>query len=300
MSERDANSPAPDPGDREGSVNGDDGTDSLQRLRELARANRGAALAAAGQTGNDGSGGNGAAHPRPDLETELPQSGAAADRPDPDFEITGARPVASASVPTLRFDARVSDTSGRRVYFIALAILLTVEPGMRRYDDSSRARLVELFGEPERWGSTTGSFRWAQVDVVVPAFTGAGDFHFDVPCSYDHEIAATKYFGGVREGTYPLQMHFNGTVYYDAAGPGEASTDGLLQMLPLAWDRSARWELPVQTWREMIAAHYPEGGWLRLQEETLSRLGRHKAASGAPTLDAAVSGLLDKAEGEAG
>lgn len=211
------------------------------------------------------------------------------DRPDPDFEITGAEVVARAATPTLRFNIEITDASAIRIHFIALSALITVEPGMRTYESDDRERLVELFGEPERWGSTTGAFRWTQVDTVVPAFTERGSLRLPVQCTYDHEIAATKYFGGIDSGTYPLQFHFNGTVYYEGA-------DGRLQMLPLAWDRSARFELPVETWRRMIDLHYPEGGWMRLGTETLRRLGQRKAESGAPTMDDCISRLLDRAE----
>lgn len=51
---------------------------------------------------------------------------------------------------------------------------------------------------------------------MVPAAERESRFELEVPCTYDHEIAATKYFGGVREGGYPLLFHFNGTVYCEA------------------------------------------------------------------------------------
>lgn len=238
----------------------------------------------AGANGNDGAP---AGAPLPGLAAVV----AAPDRPDPGFEIVSAEPVPRSSAPTLRFRLEVGDESGIALHFIALTVLITVEPGMRSYDPVTRDRLVELFGEPERWGSTTGAFRWTQVDRVVPGFSGEGAFDLDVPCTYDHEIAATKYFGGIEDGAYPLRFHFNGTTYYEG-------DDGRLQILPLAWDRSARFELPVAVWRQMIDAHYPRGGWLRLTEETLRDLGRHKAASGAPTMDECVRALLEGAAGE--
>lgn len=205
-------------------------------------------------------------------------------RPDPSFEVVAAEAVPRSSVPTLSFAVEVTEPSGAPIHFIALSALVTVEPGLRSYDAETRERLVELFGEPARWGSTTGAFRWTQVDRVVPAFSDRGRFEIPVECTYDHEIAATKYFSGVRDGGFPLRFHFNGTTYYEL--------EGRLQMLPLAWDRSARFELPARTWRGMIEAHYPRGGWLRLSEATLRDLGRRKAAVGAPTMDECVRGLL--------
>lgn len=209
-----------------------------------------------------------------------------AEQPDLEFEIVSARPVDRAVAPTLSFGARVSDRSGIGVYTIALTVLFTIEPGKRGYSATDRERLVELFGEPERWASTTGSFRWSQVDVLVPSFTGEAQFQIDLPCTYDHEIAATKYFGGLEDGIAPLQLHFNGTVFYRGA-------DGQLQLTLLPWDLSVRYGLPVETWRSMVSDHYPEGEWIRLAPSTLERLGRRKAATGSATFDATVADLMD-------
>jgi hypothetical protein len=213
----------------------------------------------------------------------------AIDRPDPEFEVVSADIVPRSATPTLSFAVGVRDGSGAPIQMIALTILITIEPGLRAYGPEDRERLVELFGEPERWGSTASALRWTQVETVVPAFTSRATHTFTVQCTYDHEIAAAKYFGGVAEGSYPLRFHFNGTTYYQGL-------DGRPQMVPLAWDRSTRFELPVRTWRRMIESHYPRGGWVRIGEETLQRLGRHKAATGAPTIDDAIGALLDGGE----
>ena len=214
------------------------------------------------------------------------------DRPDVSFEIVSAGSLERAAAPTLRFDARIADPTGIEIYTVALSVMFTIEPGKRSYDTDARERLAELFGEPERWASTTGAFRWAQVDVLVPSFTGETGFEILVPCTYDHEIAATKYFAGLREGNIPLQIHFNGTLFYRGA-------DRQLQMMMLPWDLSVRHDLPVETWREMIADHYPEGTWIRLQEETLDRLRRLKTTGGVATYDRVVSSMIDEVQRDA-
>lgn len=224
-----------------------------------------------------------------------PAAGAAdaIDRPDPEFDVVSADVVPRSATPTLSFAVEVRDDSGLQIQMIALSVLITIEPSLRAYEPADRERLIELFGEPERWGSTASVLRWAQVETVVPAFAGRGAHTFAVQCTYDHEIAATKYFAGVGDGVYPLRFHFNGTTYYE--GPG-----GRTQMVPLAWDRSTRFELPVATWRRMIASHYPRGGWVGIGEETLARLARYRTATGAPTVDAAIEDLLDRAEPQPG
>lgn len=220
------------------------------------------------------------------------------DRPTPEFEVLAVEFAQRAASPTLRFRCKVADRSGRDVYTVALTALITVEPAKRSYDERERERLVELFGEPERWGSTTQSFRWAQVDTLVPAFTGETEFTLELPCTYDLEVASAKYFDGLSGGVAPLRVHFNGNVFY--SGP-----DGRLQLLTIPWDCSVRFEMPIATWRQMIDAHYPFRGWIPLDRDTVERLAKLRTERGLPTFDAAVSELLaggDEADpdGEAG
>ena len=95
-------------------------------------------------------------------------------RPTPSSSALRAAPVERAAAPTLSFTRPGHRRRpARRVFTIALtardhdraleALATTTE---------SRERLIELFGEPERWASTTTNFRWAQVDALVPAFDG--------------------------------------------------------------------------------------------------------------------------------
>ena len=164
-------------------------------------------------------------------------------------------------------------------------MLITIEPSKRRYEDADRERLLELFGEPERWAGTTQSLRWAQVDVLVPSFSGSAEFKVPVACTYDHEVAAAKYFHGVEGGEVPLRFHFNGTVFYKGA-------DGRLQMLQVPWDCNSRFLMPVETWKSMMARHYPGGDWVRLGTSTLDALQRRRAERGHLTVDETVDELL--------
>ena len=182
--------------------------------------------------------------------------------PDPRFEVLGAEPVERAAAPTLRFRLRATDESGRRVFTIALSVLITLEPSKRAYDPDSRDRLVELFGEPERWAATTSSIRWAQVDSLVPGFEGATEFDLPIACSYDLELAASKYLYGLADGDAPLRFHFNGTVFYEADA-------GRMQVVQVPWDCNARYRMPDAAWRRAIEAHYPHLTGVPVHAETL-------------------------------
>jgi hypothetical protein len=218
--------------------------------------------------------------------TELEQAPFAG-APDPDFEVLSARAVERSAAPTVSFRVKVSDASARPVFTIALTAVITVEPSKRPYDPASRERLVELFGEPERWASTTTNFRWAQTEALVPAFEGSTEFELSVPCTYDLELAAAKYFHGLSDGAAPLRFHFNGTVFYE-------SEDGRMQIVQVPWDRSPRFQMPIEVWRQTIDAAYPYRAWVPVHTETLEQLERLKAAAGLPTFDAAVRGLLEQ------
>lgn len=230
---------------------------------------------AAAEKGN----GHGAGAVAPTIQAPPPAS------PEPEIEIVSVEPVRRVAAPTLRFRIRIDDPSRRPVFMIALSAVVTVEPSKRAYDEATRAKLVELFGEPERWATTTVNFRWTSLDALVPAFTGTTELDLSIPCTYDHEVAATKYFHGLADGQAPIRFHFSGRIYYDGG-------DGRLQYVQVPWDCSVRFSMPVEAWKGAIAEAYPFRGWIPLDTETIDRLQRLKVERGLPTFDAAVGELL--------
>jgi uncharacterized protein DUF6084 len=202
-----------------------------------------------------------------------------------EFDVTGAEPIEHAATPGVRFHVQASDPEGNEVYAVALTTQVQIDPALRIHADEERARLVELFGPPERWASTTRALQWARVESLVPSFTGSTGFALEVPCTYDLEVVSAKYIGALDDGEVPLTFHFNGTVLY--CGP-----DDRLQVVLVPWSCSVRWRMPVAVWRATIDAHYPGGGWVRLQRETLEALARRKAEVGAHTFDDTVRELL--------
>jgi hypothetical protein len=220
------------------------------------------------------------------IESAASRTDAPPGTPEPEFAVLGARPIKYAAAPMLALDLQVSEPSGRQVYMIALTIQLMIEPARRRYDDGTRERLIELFGEPERWAVTTRSLVWSQLDVVVPAFTGSTTVAVPIACNFDLEVAAAKYLHSLPDGEAPLALHFNGLVYY-------RSDDGGLQMVLIPWTKSIDFRMPVSVWRETIDHYYPNTGWIALRSETIEALQREKLRRGLATLDALVSELVD-------
>jgi len=204
---------------------------------------------------------------------------------EPEFTVLDVESVRHAATPTLRFHLHVVDPAGRGIHAIALSTQLQVQPAKRTYDDATKARLIELFGEPTRWAATTHPFQWARIEALVPGFTGATSFPLEVPCTYDLEVASAKYFHGLRDGHVPLTFHFSGMVLYQ----GERDH---LQVMPVPWSCHAEWKMPIAAWRKAMDEQYPGGRWIRLAPETLDRLAAHKTAGGHMTYDDCVQELL--------
>jgi len=148
--------------------------------------------------------------------------------------------------------------------------------------------LLDLFGEPDRWGQTLRSMLWTHASVVVPGFTGSVLADVPVPCTFDFNIAATKYFHGVTSGDLPLCFQFSGTVFY-------MSEDETLQVAPISWDKESKYRLPVKVWKDLMDAHYPNSAWLSLRRDAFEKLRQFKMREGIPTweeaLDRALSAL---------
>ena len=210
--------------------------------------------------------------------------------PAPEFKVLGAEAIRFAAAPTLEFTGHVTEPQGREVYTIALTAQIMIDPARRSYDDVTRARLVDLFGAPERWATTTHSFLWAELGVLVPAFTGATAFRLPVQCNYDLELAATKYLYSLPDGNVSLTFNFTGTIFYR----GE---DGRMQIVKVPWECSTGFAMPVATWREMVDHYYPHTGWVALGDETMEALRARKAERGLHSFDATVTELLRETQG---
>jgi hypothetical protein len=206
--------------------------------------------------------------------------------PRPEFAITSAAHLAYAAAPTMVFSATATEPGEHEIQSIALSAQVMIDPARRGYDPETRERLAELFGPPASWTPSTQGMSWARVSTVVPAFTGSTMFALELPCTYDLEVAAAKFFYALDDGAAPLSFHFNGTVFYRGA-------DGRLQMTPVPWSASAQFDLPIAGWKAMIAEHYPGGGWIRINHDTLAELSARRAKEGLPDFDACVRRLLD-------
>lgn len=207
------------------------------------------------------------------------------------FKVTSAAPVISAGVPTLGFQLEVHNavlnSEDELIHSVALRCQLQLDVTRRHYTPSEKESLADLFGEPGRWGQTLRAMLWTHVQTVVPPFRGRTTIELAVPCTFDFNVAATKYFYGLENGEIPISLLFSGTIF-------QADENGVLQVAPIPWDKEARFRLPVRVWREMMDSYYPNTAWVCLRRDVFDRVHRYKIQNGIPTWEQALERLLEE------
>src|SRR5690348_10304407 len=89
------------------------------------------------------------------------------------FRVQGVVTAPFAAVPQFVLGFRVTKTPATEaIHSVALRCQLRLEPAARTYSPEERAKLVELFGEPSRWGETLRGMLWTHAAVMVPPFAG--------------------------------------------------------------------------------------------------------------------------------
>jgi Family of unknown function (DUF6084) len=210
--------------------------------------------------------------------------------PDLDFHIEGVETVPFAAVPMIRFHLRVGNRpEEEKIHTIALRCQIQIEAARRKYTPEEQTKLRDLFGEPERWSQTLRNRLWMHVNSVVPAFTADTRVEMQVPCSFDFNVGATKYFYGLDDGEIPLVFQFSGTVFYN-------NSHEELLVAPISWDREAKFRLPLKTWRETMEIYYPNSAWLCLRRDIFDRLYQYKVRNGIPTWEQTLENVLSSVE----
>jgi hypothetical protein len=211
--------------------------------------------------------------------------------PDLDFKVVGAEVLEFAAVPSLVFKLRIENLEEEPIRSVALNTQIRIAATQRHYETVEQERLLEVFGEPHRWGNTLRSLLWTHTVLQVPRFSGSTVVDMPVPCTYDLEVVAAKYFYALEDGEVPLEFLFSGTVFY--AGQG-----GWLQTSRISWEKEAEFRLPIRLWKEMMEHYFPNSAWIRLQKDAFDLLYNYKVGRGFPTWEAAVESLLLASEQE--
>ncbi len=211
--------------------------------------------------------------------------------PDLNFSVEGADLVPFAIAPTLALKLRIDNTGPEeRIESVMLQCQVQIEATQRRYATAEQPRLLDLFGEPERWGKTLRTMLWTNASVNVRPFTGSTLVDLHIPCTFDFNVAATKYFHALEAGEVPLALLFSGTIFYEHAEHG-------LQVSQISWNKEAHYRLPVAVWRRVIDHYYPNTSWLNLRRDVFDRLNEFKMRNSIPTWDQAMERLLSESAG---
>jgi hypothetical protein len=210
--------------------------------------------------------------------------------PELNFKIEGAESAKFSASPLIALKLRVTNSDpSENIHSIALRCQIQLEVTRRRYSAEEQRKLRDLFGEPDRWSLTLRNLLWTHVNLNVPPFRGETLIDLPVPCTFDFNVGATKYFHGLGDGEVPLCVMFSGTVFY-------ARADEALQVAPISWDKEARFSLPVKVWREMMDSFYPNTAWVNLRRDVFEKLYEYKVRNGIPTWEQALERMLQAEE----
>jgi hypothetical protein len=210
--------------------------------------------------------------------------------PELDFHVESVAAVPYAAAATLAFRLRVTNANREEViHSMALRAQIQIEVAQRHYSAEEQARLRDLFGEPGRWGQTLKTMLWTHVAVNVPPFQGETTVDIPVACTFDFNVASTKYFHGLSEGELPLKCLFSGTVFYQSEQEG-------LRVAPISWEKEAKFRLPLTIWKQMIDEYYPNTAWLCLRRDAFERLYEYKVRNGIPTWEEVIERIFQNAD----
>lgn len=209
--------------------------------------------------------------------------------PDLQFQVESAAARKHAATPQLVLQLKIISADPQdRIQNILLQCQIQLQVQRRNYTDTEKQRLKDLFGEPDRWGETLRTMYWMQLGINVPAFQASTTVDLPVPCTFDFNVAASKYFYGLEDGDVPLELLFSGTIFQQ--------TDAGLQVSQIPWSRATTYRLPVRVWQDMMDHYYPGSAWLRLRRDIFDRLYQFKVDQGIPTWEQALERLLAHVE----
>ncbi|HET7625002.1 MAG TPA: DUF6084 family protein [Verrucomicrobiae bacterium] len=199
-------------------------------------------------------------------------------------------PAANGLTPLLHFKLQISNSpSTEIIQAVLLNAQIQIQCPQRGYTPAEKEKLVELFGEPERWGQTLRNKLWAHTNATFGTFSGGAEIVLPVSCTFDLNVVATKYFYALGGGDVSLLFLFSGSVFY-------ATPDKRLQVERISWNKECVYRMPVNVWRELMDRHYPNSAWLSLRRDIFERLCAFKRENGIATWEETVERLLRETE----
>jgi hypothetical protein len=207
---------------------------------------------------------------------------------DLDFECVDVVADRYAAAPTVVLKMRARETTGARVHAAALRCQVRVEPLRRSYSESEADKVVDLFGDRSRWGTSMQPLQLAFLSQVLSGFSGECEFDLVLPLSYDVDVAAHKYLTALEDGLIPMILLFSGTVF--------TGSPGSLSVQPVPWHKEANVRMPVAVWREAMDVQFPGQAWLRMSRSTYDELAVYRGRHGLVGWDDVLLRLLGRGD----
>jgi hypothetical protein len=206
--------------------------------------------------------------------------------PDLDFKIRGVEAANFGITPLLHFKLEITNApETETIQSILLQAQIQLQPTQRSYGAAEKEKLGELFGTPDRWGQTLRARLWTHASANVRQFTGKTEAILAVPCTYDLNVSATKYFYALESGEVPLLFLFSGTIFYQAP-------DERLQIQQVSWNKECAYRMPITVWQAMMDEHYPNTAWLALERSLFDRLYAFRRREGLADWEQTIARLL--------
>lgn len=205
--------------------------------------------------------------------------------PELEFQITQAEAVTHGLSPLIHFHLHVSAPGGEQVETLLLQAQVQLQCPQRNYTEEEKKRLVELFGPADNWGQTLRNRLWTHAQATVGPFTSSAQTVLPVLCTFDLNLAVTKYFYGLTGGDVPLLFLFSGSVFY-------RDSEERLQVQRISWEKECGYRMPLAQWQAMMERHYPDSGWVYLRRDVFDRLYAFKRTAGLATWEEAIKYLL--------
>ncbi len=206
--------------------------------------------------------------------------------PDLDFTINGVEQAAYGLTPLLHFKLGITNTPPEEtIQSVILQAQIQIEAPQRSYSESEKPKLIDLFGTPDTWGTTLRAKLWTLSNTTVRTFAGNTEAILPVPCSFDLNVAGTKFFYALEGGEVPLLFLFSGTIFY-------AAPDGRLQVQQISWNKECTYRMPISVWQKMMDHHYPNSAFISLERGVFDRLYEYKRGAGVSSWEQVIDKLL--------
>ena len=154
--------------------------------------------------------------------------------PDLSFQVEGAEVTPYAMVPLLTFRLRaINAPADEAIHNVVLRCQIQIEATRRHYSRGGGDPTPRPVRRARALGPDAAGHALDPRERVVPPFSGETVAELPVACTYDFNVAATKYFYALEDGEIPLDFLFSGSVFYqrrrgrasgraDLLGPGGA------------------------------------------------------------------------------